>query len=231
MHRDGGLAESVAVPAAMCFAVDDGCSDDAAAMAQPLAVALHGLRRARVEGASVAVIGVGGIGSFIIAAAKLRGVVPLIAIDISRSRLRTATSLGADHVFDATEPGLRERIRELTNGYGPDVVIEASGAPPSPQLAASLVRAGGRVGLMGMQSAPTELDLFTLAQWEVDIVPSNAHVCAQDLPEALELLATTDFADRVLGDRIALDRLVPDGLVPLTEGTAEGKILIDLAAA
>lgn len=230
IHRDGGLAEAAVVPAVMCHRVPEECSDDAAAMAQPLAIALHGLARARVEGCSVAVIGVGGIGSFLIAAAKLQGIDPIIGIDINEARLRTALELGAAHVFDANEAGLRETLRELTGGVGPDVVMEASGAPPGPALAASLVRPGGRIGLMGMQSAPRELDLFTMAQWEIDVLPANAHVCGHDLPPAIELLAGTDLGERVLGARIPLDRLVPDGLVPLADATADGKIVVETGA-
>jgi (R,R)-butanediol dehydrogenase/meso-butanediol dehydrogenase/diacetyl reductase len=108
--------------------------------------------------------------------------------------------------------------------------MEASGAPPGPALAASLVRPGGRIGLMGMQSAPRELDLFTMAQWEIDVLPANAHVCGHDLPPAIELLARTDLAERVLGARIPLDRLVPDGLVPLVDATADGKIVVETGA-
>lgn len=231
IHRDGGLAEAAVVPAVMCHPVPEGCSDDAAAMAQPLAIALHGLRRATGgQPATMAVIGAGGIGAFLIAAAKLGGARPLIALDISPQRLAVARDLGADHVFDATAPDLREQLRELTGGIGPDVVMEASGAPSAPALAVALVRPGGRVGLMGMQSAPRELDLFEMAQWEIDVIPANAHVCGQDLPPAIELLSSTDLGEQVLGRRIALERLVPDGLVPLVEATAEGKIVVEVAA-
>jgi (R,R)-butanediol dehydrogenase / meso-butanediol dehydrogenase / diacetyl reductase len=231
IHRDGGLAEAAVVPAEMCHPVPEPCTDDAAAMAQPLAIALHALDRAtRADDASVVVIGAGGIGAFVLAAAKRRGFDVVVAIDISERRLQVARDLGADFVFDADTADLRERLRELTGGDGPDVVVEASGAPSAPAQAASLVRAGGRVGLIGMQSAPRELDLFTMAQWEVDLVPANAHVCVTDLPAAIDMLTTTDLAERVLGARIPLGRLVPDGLVPLVDASAAGKIVVEVAS-
>src|SRR5258708_16576561 len=79
LHRDGGLAELVLSPAAICHPVPDGLDDVSAAMAQPLAVALHAARRGRVgPGRSCVVIGVGGIGSFVIeigrASCRERGV-------------------------------------------------------------------------------------------------------------------------------------------------------------
>jgi threonine dehydrogenase-like Zn-dependent dehydrogenase len=227
MHRDGGLARAATVPAKMCRPVPEECSADAAAIAQPLAVALHGLDRANVGAEPVVVIGAGGIGAFIVAAAKRRGADPLIVIDISDARLENAKSLGADYVFHAGEKNLKEQIYELTDGDGPPVVVEASGAPPSPAAAAELLRPGGTLLLMGMQAAPRELDLFEMAQVEKDMITSNAHVCDRDLSPAIELLTNTDFAEKVIGDRIALDDLVDRGLVPLVEGTAEGKIVVE----
>lgn len=227
MHRDGGLAESVAVPAEMCRLVGGDCSDDAAAIAQPLAVAIHGLNRSGFNGGPIVVVGAGGIGALVISAALDRGASPLIVTDIAAARLERARMLGAQFTFHAEEPNLKEQIYELTGGDGPQVVVEASGAPAAPAMAAGLVRPGGRLLLMGMQSAPRTLDLFTLAQWEVDIVPSNAHICETDLVPALELLATSKLAGRVIGDRIGLEEVVENGLVPLANGTAQGKIVID----
>lgn len=230
MQRDGGLAERATVTAAMCKRVPGSCDDLSAAMAQPLAVALHGLRRALSgPGDSVVVIGVGGIGSFLVGAARHQDISPLIAIDISDARLETARALGAEHTFNVNATDhLAEQVKEITNGDGPDVVMEASGAPPAPALAASLVRPGGRIGLMGMQKEPREIDLFEMTQWEVDVIPSNAHVCDVDLPSAIELLDETDFSERVLGDVISLERLVPDGLDPLVDASAEGKIVVEV---
>lgn len=227
MHRHGGLAEAAMVPAKMCFRPPCTVSDEGAAIAQPLAVALHALNRGRVEGGPLVVIGAGGIGVLLLAAATHRGASPVIVIDISEARLERARELGADNTFLADEPNLRARIAQLTGGDGPEIVVEASGAPTAPALAADLVRPGGRILLVGMQSAPRELDLFTMTQWEVEIVPSNAHVCTTDLPAALELLATTDLAEQIIGHRIGLEHLVKDGLQALAEGRARGKIIID----
>ena len=74
LQVDGGLAEYVTSPAAICHPVPDACEDDAAAMTQPLAVALHALSRvAQGPGDAVAVIGAGGIGSFIVAGRRAAG--------------------------------------------------------------------------------------------------------------------------------------------------------------
>jgi (R,R)-butanediol dehydrogenase / meso-butanediol dehydrogenase / diacetyl reductase len=227
MHRDGGLAEAAVVPSAMCHTVAANISDEAAAIAQPLAVALHGLNRAAPEPAStLVVIGAGGIGSLVVAAAHARGH-QTIVIDPSEARLARARELGADHAISAGASDVVRRVYDITGPDGPGVVVEASGAPPAPALAGGLVRPGGRILLMGMQAEPRALDLFSMVQWEVDVVTSNAHVCGTDLPDALALLATTDLADRVIAHRIGLSALVRAGLVPLSDGTARGKIVVD----
>jgi (R,R)-butanediol dehydrogenase / meso-butanediol dehydrogenase / diacetyl reductase len=229
LQIDGGLAEYVVSPAAICRNVPDSCDDDAAAMAQPLAVALHALSRVRQRSdESVAVIGAGGIGSFIIAGASRRAVEGrVVAVDIDAERLATASALGATETADATGVDLAELLLELSGGGGFDVVIEASGAPQAPSAAIAGARRGGRVLLVGLHGAPRELDLTQMVLREIDIVTTVAHVCDADLPAALELLAESDVAGVTAGPRIPLDALVEAGLRPLAERRAPGKILVD----
>jgi (R,R)-butanediol dehydrogenase / meso-butanediol dehydrogenase / diacetyl reductase len=228
LQVNGGLAEYVTTPAAICHAVPAGCDDDAAVMTQPLAVALHALSRvAQGPDDSVAVVGVGGIGSFIVAGAARRTVNGrIVAIDIDPERLSTAAALGAGEVVDATGQDLAKLLLDLTDGVGFDVVIEASGAPHAPATATIGVRRGGRVLLVGLHAAPREIDLTRMIVREVDIITSVAHICDTDIPAALELLAESNVAAVTAGPRIPLDVLVDDGLRPLVEGRAAGKILI-----
>src|SRR6476659_2457345 len=131
LQVDGGLAEYVTSPAAICRRVPDACDDDAAAMTQPLAVALHALSRVGLRSdETVAVLGAGGIGSFIVAGAARRAAEGrVVAIDIDAGRLAAATALGATEAVDATGLDLAELLRDLSDGVGFDVVIEATGAP------------------------------------------------------------------------------------------------------
>ena len=232
LQVDGGLAEYVASPAAICRVVPETCDDDAAAMAQPLAVALHALSRvAQGPDDAVAVIGTGGIGSFIVAGASRRTVNGrVVAIDIDDDRLATASALGADETANASDHDLAELLLDLTNGVGFDVVIEASGAPHAPSAAIAGARRGGRVLLVGLHGAPRAIDLTPMILREVNIITTVAHVCDSDIPAALELLAGSDVAAVTAGQRISLDALVEDGLRPLAERRAAGKILVNPAA-
>lgn len=227
-HADGGLAEQVASPASICRHVPESVSDEAAALTQPLAVALHAINRGAVdEGLDVAVIGAGGIGAFIIAAIADRRPAKLIAIDIDEQRLATARALGATDLVNARSDDPATAIRDLTAGLGAHVVCEASGSANAPQAAIRAARRGGRVVLIGLQSAPRELDLFDATVREIDIVTTLAHVCGHDIPHALDLLASPLLAKAVLHRVVPLEELVDEALRPLASGTAPGKILIN----
>ena len=227
LQADGGLAEYVVAPSRMCIPVPAGCTDDAAAMGQPLAIALHAVRRGGVEpGDAVLVLGVGGIGAFVVAAAKERGAAPLIAADVRDSRLEAAQELGADAVIDARSGDVVERVRELTGGDGAGVVVEASGAPGAASIAAACARRGGRVVVVGLPKEAQRLELAALALAEIDVVGTVAHVCRVDLPDALEMLARGALERAVVDRVIPLDALVEDGLQPLAAGSIDGKVLV-----
>ena len=228
LQVDGGLAEYVISPAAICRQVPEACDDDAAAMTQPLAVALHAVSRVAVsQGESVAVIGAGGIGSFIVAgAARRAGDGRVVAIDVDDARLATASALGATHTVNAAGRELAEVLLDESDGVGFDVVIESSGAPQAPAAAIGGARRGGRVLLVGLHGEPRLLELTPMILREIDVYTTVAHVCDADIPAALELLASSDVAAVAAGARIPLDALVEEGLRPLAERRAEGKILV-----
>ena len=229
LHRDGGLAELVLSPASICRAVPDELDDVGAAMAQPLAVAMHAARRGRVgAGRSCVVIGAGGIGAFIVAAAAALGAGPLIAVDIADGRLATAAALGATHLVNAERGDPVQAVLAAAGPEGAHVVIEASGAPASPASALEMVRRGGDVVIVGLQAHPFGIDLFSVATREVDLHGTLAHVCGEDLSAAVAVLAGTRLAAAVLGDVIPLDELVEGGLRPLAERKAHGKIVVDV---
>ena len=230
LHTHGGLAHYVATPASLCRLVPETCSDDAAAMAQPLAVALHALRRSgAAPGQSVAVIGAGGIGSFLVGAAAASGTGTLIAVDVDDERLAAARALGASHTVHAGREDTAAAIRAIT-GEGADIVLEASGAPRSPGVAIAAAKRGGTVLLVGLQAEPVALDLFSATIREVDVKTTLAHVCDEDLAAAVQMLDTTEFAHAVFGALIGLTDIVPLGLVPLADGSASGKLVVDVRA-
>jgi (R,R)-butanediol dehydrogenase/meso-butanediol dehydrogenase/diacetyl reductase len=228
LNADGGLAEYAAVPASTCVPIPEDCSDDAAGLAQPLAVGLHAARRTGARpGDTVVLIGAGAIGSFILCGLAARGAGRIIVLDVDDARLATAAALGATDTLNVADRDPVEAVSALTQGCGVSLVIEASGVSGSAQRAVRMAARGGRVLLVGLAHDPQTLDLADATLREVDLLTTVAHVCAEDIPEALRLLADGRIAGRLLDRVIALDALVDDGLEALLAGRASGKILVD----
>jgi (R,R)-butanediol dehydrogenase/meso-butanediol dehydrogenase/diacetyl reductase len=226
LSTDGGLAEYVQVPVSTLRPIPEACSDQDAALAQPLAVGLHAVRRAGVQpGDRVAVLGAGAIGSFVLAG--LRGHDgPVTALDIDPRRLDLAVALGADDVRRLDPDAPDDQLTGLLDRPA-DVVLECSGAPGGAARALRLGRRGGTVLLVGLAKGPQALDLTDLVLREVDVRGTVAHVCDVDLPAALDLLTTHPLAELLVDRVVPLERVVPDGLEPLAAGRAGGKILVD----
>lgn len=227
LHRHGGLAQYCAVPERICLDIAPyHLDEDTAALAQPMAIAAHSLRRGRPEpGDDVLVLGAGGIGAFLIYAAAQMGA-RVTVVDIDQRRLELAGKLGASELFDGHED-IGQQAAEA--GFRPAVVYEVTGMPTVLQQALAALTPGGRLVVVGLQSEAQLLDWRDLTLSEIEIVGTNAHVCAVDLPEALRLLSQrggrwNDVAPVVL----ALHELVPQGLEPMAQGTSRRiKTLLD----
>lgn len=226
LSTHGGLAEYAVAPAGICVEIPAGCSDLDAALAQPLAVGIHSVRRANVQaGQRVALLGMGAIGSFICASLIGRGAI-VTAMDIDESRLDVATKLGAQgtHLLSRNETSAT-LTEEFPEGF--DVVFETSGVDGSAERAYALAALGGTVVLVGLNKNPQSLVLAGIVLREINTITTVAHVCATDLPEALELLTEHPLADILLDRVITLENVVLAGLERLAAGQATGKILVD----
>lgn len=222
----GGLAEYVAAPASICLEIPEGCSDEDAALAQPLSVGMHSVHRANIsEGQTVALLGVGAIGSFICASLIGSGAI-VTAMDIDESRLEVAKRLGAGQTYvldrDESPATLRQAFPQ-----GFDVVFEASGVDGSAERAYSLAALGGTVVLVGLNNKPQSLVLSGAVLSEINTITTVAHVCATDLPAALDLLVKHPLANVLIDRIVSLEDVVEAGLERLAKGQATGKILVD----
>jgi (R,R)-butanediol dehydrogenase/meso-butanediol dehydrogenase/diacetyl reductase len=232
LSADGGLTQRITVPAAMLHPVATGVSDDNAALAQPLAVGLHAVSRSRIRPDDVVVVhGAGAIGSFIVAGAAAAGAGAVVAVDVDPGRLDVATTLGATHTVDARDGDPVDVVRELTGSALADVSIEASGLADGMSRVQRLTRRGGTVLLVGLPKKPVSFDAVDLILREIDVMTTVAHVCDANLPAALALLAERDLAERLVEKVVPLERAVEEGLVPLAQGMAKGKLLVDTQAA
>lgn len=189
-RRDGAFAEYVSVPARTLHRLPDGLDFPAAALAEPVAVALHAARRSArlAPAASVAVVGAGLIGLLLIQALRAQGLERIVAIDLDAARLAAAQRLGASAALDSRAPDFDARLAVQTSGHGFDVVFEVVGLSATVSLAIAAVRRGGDVVLVGNVSPSTELPLQSVVTREISLLGSCAS--AGEYPAALELLAT-----------------------------------------
>lgn len=234
LHAHGGMAERACFPASMCVRVPPACSDEVAALAQPLAVALHALARGQIQpGMRVALFGLGGIGSLLLAVLAVQPHLRpsrLFCIDIEQARLRRACqTVEVDLALNAQACDPLLALAQATAGEGVDVAIEATGQPETLLQALASLRRGGRLLQVGLPKEAVALPIAELVQREQEVVTTNGHVCQVDLPAALDLLATTDLATRIGITCISLDELVEKGLVPLIDHRAQGKVVIRIA--
>ncbi len=136
---------------------------------------------------SCAVIGAGGIGAFIVAAAAALGAAPLIAVDVADGRLDTAAALGATHTVNADRRRRGPaRSRPPPGSDGAHVVIEASGAPASPAAALAHGPPGRRCGDRGAAGRTRSVSICSRCppgRWTLH--GTLAHVCGEDLAEAV----------------------------------------------
>ena len=219
LERNGALAELTTVPADACLNVQGrGMTPDVAALAQPMSIAVHAMRRGRPHADEhVVVLGAGAIGAFLIHAAFTHGA-HVTAVDLSPERLETAQLLGAHEVIHAsTDIPLSEQL--MGTGLSPSLVYECTGIAPAVDAATRLVQRGGRVVIVGLQKAPVPVDFNALALQEKELIGTMAHVFGTDFGHATELLQQeTDLWARVAPTVAPLDDLVESGLRPMVEG-------------
>jgi len=145
---DGSHAEYLVTLARSVRLLPPGLSLKAAALAEPVGVALYGVKRARVAlGDRVLVVGAGPIGLFATQACRAVGAAEVWQADLRPERLRLARVLGATRTLDLSKASLTDAV--LETGYEPDVVMECSGSPSAFVQAIKAVRSGGRVGVLG----------------------------------------------------------------------------------
>ncbi len=147
----GALCERMLHPVASCFPVPENVSDEAAALLEPLGVALHAIRLARVQvGEDVLVIGCGGIGLLLIQLARLAGARRIFASDKNGWRLDLAANSGADVVFNADQVDAVAEVMRATNRRGVDVALEAAWVKDTAAQCVEAARYGGRVVIVGI---------------------------------------------------------------------------------
>lgn len=172
-RAEGSWAEYMKFPAnAIVYKVPADIPVEQDALIEPLACAIHAVERGDIQLGDVVVIaGMGPIGLCMLQVARKKGPGLLIALDARPMRLERAKQLGADLVFDVREGDVVQRVLDLTEGYGCDVYIEATGAGPAVGQGLQMIRKLGTFVEFSVHAGPVAVD------WSVigDVKELNIH--------------------------------------------------------
>lgn len=168
VQRHGAMREFISVPWQKVIPAD-GLAQRDVALIEPMSVGFHAVDRGQVtDSDTVLVIGCGMIGVGAIVRASLRGAT-VIAMDLDDEKLALARLLGAAATVNSGTEDVHARLQELTNGAGPDVVIEAVGAAPTYNCAVNEVAFTGRIVCIGYAPGDVALPTRFFVQKELDI--------------------------------------------------------------
>jgi (R,R)-butanediol dehydrogenase / meso-butanediol dehydrogenase / diacetyl reductase len=179
----GAYAERVVVRADTLHRLPDAVSDEHGALAEPLAVALHGIALAGTEpDQPVAVIGAGPIGVMTACGLRAQGFERIVVVERNAARRARVERLG----FDAV--GLDDVHMRALGGELPVAVFECAGHPSAPQLAVELVRSRGRIVLLGVTEEASPIATLVLIVKEAELRASFAYK-QDEFAQAIALLA------------------------------------------
>ncbi len=208
----GAFAEKTLVHAGQCTKVDPAASAAAVGLLGcgvmagfGAAVNTGGVTR----GDSVAVIGCGGVGNAAVAGARIAGATTIVAVDVDDRKLEWAKGFGATHTITTTSTDAVAAIRELTGGFGADVVVEAVGRPETYAQAFNARDLAGTVVLVGVPTPDLEVTLPMIeifgrggalkSSWYGDCLPSR------DFPMLVDLYLQGRFdLDAFVSETISL---------------------------
>jgi 2-desacetyl-2-hydroxyethyl bacteriochlorophyllide A dehydrogenase len=185
VQRDGGLTEYLVVPPEKLYTANLSLKE--LCLVEPLTVGFHAVARGRVTSIdTVAIIGCGGVGLGAVAAAGFRGA-RTIGVDVDDAKLEIARKAGAIELINTNRDDLHTRLVELTDGLGPDVIIEAIGLPSTFRAAVEEVAFTGRVVYIGYAKEPVAYETRLFVQKELDILGSR-NALPEDFREVIRML-------------------------------------------
>ncbi len=206
-RRHGCFAQRVVLPARILYRIPEALSFEKAAFAEPVSIALHAVNLApAVPDEPAVVVGSGLIGLLVVQALRARGWSEVIAVDLDDGRLALAAELGATRTFNAREPDLAAKLRDLCGGDGAGTSFEVVGAAAPVELAIRSVRKGGTVVLVGNLQPSVPFPLQEVVTRQITLRGSCS--CAGEYPEAIQ---------RIMDGSIRVEPLL-SGTAPLEEG-------------
>ena len=224
VHVDGGMQHYAVLPVGQLYPVPDTLDDETAVLAEPLSIAYRAVQRSGIgPGETAVVIGAGPIGLLIAQLLVRAQGCRVVVFDIDRARLELAAALGAIP-GEADAASQIEMVARVTDGEMAACVFEATGVPACVRLTTDVLRATGRIVLVGWSRGPVEVDTVGLMRKEAELVGSRNSTGA--FPPVLQLLAGGVIdARRMITHRFALEA-APEALHLLDRGEPAVKVVL-----
>ena len=186
---NGGMAEYMKFPSdALVHKVPSEIPIEHAAMIEPLSCSIHAVQRGDIEfGDTVVIAGAGTLGLGMIGAARLKNPGLLIAIDLQSKRLEAAKKLGADITFNPSDTDVVQEVLDLTEGYGCDVYIEATGHPKAVEQGLHMIRKAGTFVEFSVMREPVTVD-WTIIGDTKELNIHGSHLGPYTYPLAIEYI-------------------------------------------
>ena len=189
VHVDGGMSEYISVPVNKLLH-GGGMGFDELALVEPLAIGAHGIRRALVKpGEFVLVVGAGPIGLGTMEFARIAGA-NVITMDINEKRLNFCKEkLQTEHTINAANDDVMRRLKEITNGDMPTVVIDATGSLKAINAGIQYLAHGGRYVLVGLQKNEIMISHPEFHKREATLM-SSRNATKQDFDHVMDSMRT-----------------------------------------
>lgn len=185
---DGAFAEYVAVPEKKVLRLPGNISFEKAALVEPVAVAVHAVRKAKQKINDVVVIlGAGTIGLLVMQVAKLAGAGKVIVTDVLDYRLKKAGELGADRLVNPASQDLIKIIQEKYGRNEIDLIYDCVGIEETISQAIQIARKGIRIMVIGVPEERIKVDLSLIQDRELEIVGSLMYV-REDFKAAIDFI-------------------------------------------
>jgi L-iditol 2-dehydrogenase len=226
---DGAFCEYIAIRSDFVYEIPNEMTYDEAAMAEPISVGIHALRRGRLQaGETVVIMGMGPIGILTAMVAKVSGASKIIGVDFEESRLELSKKMGVTDTVNLSHENLTEKINAVTNYQGVDLALETAGNAKALQSAISSVKRGGRVVIVGMPPEDVAtLNINEIVGSEIDIYGvfrySNTYQTAIDI-----ILTSGIDLTNIMTDYYSLDNVKDAFEKAVTDKTNSIKIMVNL---
>ena len=211
---NGAFAEYIRVPAPVVrwntHKIPDSLSFRDAALTEPLACVVHGIEESNIRlGDTVVVIGAGPIGQMMVMLAKKNGASRVIVSDLADLRRDIAIKAGADIAIDPTKEDPIQLVKEETEGYGADVVIEAVGLPKLWEQAVEMTRDAGTTVLFGGAASGTTFEVNTVRFHYGQLTLKGVfHLKPRHVEQALKLIIARDVnPDLLISHEMPLEKI------------------------